>query len=58
MSWSAAPPWRLTFQEEFKHEGEVLNAWRWNAADQMGRGVEELQLCVNDKVYLANGELV
>ncbi len=57
-SFAAAAPaeWRLTFEEEF--EGEVLNASRWNVADQMRHGDEELQLYVKDEVYLENGDLV
>jgi beta-glucanase (GH16 family) len=57
-SAAAAPAWewRLTFEEEF--EGEALNASRWNVADQMRHGDEELQLYVKDEVYLENGDLV
>ena len=53
---AASSEWILTFEDEF--DGEALNTSRWNVADNMTHGPEELQLYVKDEVYLEKGNLV
>ena len=53
---AASSEWKLTFEDEF--DGEALNTSRWNVADNMTHGPEELQLYVKDEVYLEKGNLV
>jgi beta-glucanase (GH16 family) len=55
---TAAPPpgWTLTLEDTF--EGAALNASLWSVASNMTHGPNELQLYLEDEVYLEGGALV
>lgn len=54
---SAAPPgWTLTLEDTF--DGPALNASLWTVASNMTHGPNELQLYLDDEVYLEGGALV
>jgi hypothetical protein len=53
---ASSSEWRLTFEDDF--DGDAVNASRWNVADNMRHGGEELQLYMKDEVYVEKGDLV